>query len=152
MLDQITSDRESKCLWSKCVLCIPYILSGNPNECWIHTCTCDTCVITTWRLGLRAPLVTYFAKFLSAPRQNRESSFVDCCTLILGSRFSIPARLIKPERPLFTIDYKGFCFECNLLSTLDTWLPRESDSVSSSFSNLLTPLTSAFDSCKKFLK
>ena len=35
--------------WSKCVLCI---LGGNPNECWLHTC--DACVITTWRLGLRA--------------------------------------------------------------------------------------------------
>ena len=33
--------------WSNCVLCIPYILSGSPNECWLHTC--DACVITTWR-------------------------------------------------------------------------------------------------------
>ena len=53
--DQITSDRRSKRAWSKCVLCIPYILSGSPNECWLHTC--DACVITSWRLGLRAPLV-----------------------------------------------------------------------------------------------
>ena len=29
--DQITSDRRSKRAWSKCVLCIPYILSGSPN-------------------------------------------------------------------------------------------------------------------------
>ena len=41
--------------WSNCVPCIPYILSGSPNECWLHTC--DGCVITTWRLGWRAPLV-----------------------------------------------------------------------------------------------
>ena len=40
---------------SKCVLCIPNILSGSPSECWLHTC--DACVITTWRLELRAPLV-----------------------------------------------------------------------------------------------
>ena len=33
-----------------------YILSGRPNECWLHTC--DACVITTWRLRLQAPLVT----------------------------------------------------------------------------------------------
>ena len=26
-----------------------------PNECWLHTC--DACVITTGRLGLRFPLV-----------------------------------------------------------------------------------------------
>ena len=39
----------------KLVLCIPFILSGSSNECWLHTC--DACVITTWRLGLRAPLV-----------------------------------------------------------------------------------------------
>ena len=112
--------RKSKCVWSKCVLCIPYILSGNPNECWLHTCTCDRFVITTWRLGLWAPLVTrnYFAKFLSTwfliweiynlslmsvigstvnrskvfswhwildPHENRESSQVNCCVLILNS-------------------------------------------------------------------
>ena len=29
--------------------------SGSPNECWLHTC--DACVLITWRLGLRAPLV-----------------------------------------------------------------------------------------------
>ena len=34
---------------------IPFILSESPNECWVHTC--DACVITTWRLGLPAPLV-----------------------------------------------------------------------------------------------
>ena len=38
-----------------CVLCIPFILSGSPNHCLLHTC--DACLITTWRLGLRAPLV-----------------------------------------------------------------------------------------------
>ena len=48
--DQITSDRGSKRAWSNCVLRIPFILSGSPNECWLHTC--DVRVITTWRLGL----------------------------------------------------------------------------------------------------
>ena len=38
-----------------CVLCIPYILSGSPNECCLHTC--NAWVIKTWRLGLWAPLV-----------------------------------------------------------------------------------------------
>ena len=28
----------------------------SPNECWLHTR--DTCVITTWRLGLRADFLT----------------------------------------------------------------------------------------------
>ena len=31
---------------------IPFIPSESPNECWLHTC--DACLITTWRLGLRA--------------------------------------------------------------------------------------------------
>ena len=53
--NHITSDRRSKRAWSYCVLCIPFILSGSPNQCWLHTC--DACLITTWRLGLRAPLV-----------------------------------------------------------------------------------------------
>jgi len=48
--DKITSDRRSKRAWPKCVLCIPYILSLSPNECWLHTS--DACVIATWRLGL----------------------------------------------------------------------------------------------------
>ena len=41
------------------------VVNGSPNECWLHTC--DACVITTWRLGLRAPLVArnYILKFQS---------------------------------------------------------------------------------------
>ena len=39
----------------KCVLCIPWILSGNSSECWLHAC--DACVITTWRSGFLAPLI-----------------------------------------------------------------------------------------------
>ena len=50
--DQIIRDRRSRPLWSNCVLCIPFILSGISNECWLHTC--DVCVMITWRLGLRA--------------------------------------------------------------------------------------------------
>ena len=53
--DQFTGDRKSKGALSKCVLCILCILSGSPNECWLHLC--DACLITTWTLGLRAPLV-----------------------------------------------------------------------------------------------
>ena len=43
--------RRSKHAWSNCVLCIPFILSRSPNECWLHTN--DERVITTWRLGLQ---------------------------------------------------------------------------------------------------
>ena len=50
--DQIIRDRRSRPLWSNCVLCIPFILSGISNECWLHTC--DVCVMISWRLGLRA--------------------------------------------------------------------------------------------------
>ena len=53
--DHITSDRRSKLAGSNCILCISFILSGSQNECWLNTC--DECVVTTWRLGLRAPLV-----------------------------------------------------------------------------------------------
>ena len=57
MGDQIMSDRRCTHAWSHCIMCIPFILlSGSRNECWLHTC--HACVITTWRLGLRAPLVT----------------------------------------------------------------------------------------------
>ena len=53
--DQITSHRGSKRARLNCVLCIPFIVSGKPNERWLHTC--DACVITTWTLGLLASLV-----------------------------------------------------------------------------------------------
>ena len=43
--DQITSDRRSNREWSNRVLCIPFILSGSPNESYLHTC--DACLITT---------------------------------------------------------------------------------------------------------
>ena len=48
--------RRSKCTWLNCILYFPLILTGSPNECWLHTCY--ACIITTWRLGLGAPLVT----------------------------------------------------------------------------------------------
>ena len=47
MPDQIMSDRRSKRAWSNCVLCIPFILSGSPNEYWLYKC--NACVIKTWR-------------------------------------------------------------------------------------------------------
>ena len=47
MPDQIMSDRRSKHAWSNCVLCIPFIVGGSPNEYWLHKC--DACVIKTWR-------------------------------------------------------------------------------------------------------
>ena len=121
ILNQITSGRRSKCAWSKCILCIPYILSGSPNECWLHTC--DARVITTWRLQLRVTrgARNYFAEFLSAyfliwDIYNLSLTSVICSTVpfkskltldcqssgvenrvesIVASRFSIPARLIN---------------------------------------------------------
>ena len=55
--DHITRCRRSKPAWSNCILCIPFILNGSPNKCCPHTC--NACIITTWRLGLRAPLVAH---------------------------------------------------------------------------------------------
>ena len=52
-----SSDRRSKRAWWYCLLRIPFILSGGANEYWPHTC--DAFIITTWRLGLRAPLVVH---------------------------------------------------------------------------------------------
>ena len=34
--DQITSDRRSKGVGLKCVLYIPFILSGSPNKCLLY--------------------------------------------------------------------------------------------------------------------
>ena len=45
ILVECTAPRISKRASSNCVLCIPFILSRRPNECWLHTC--DACVITT---------------------------------------------------------------------------------------------------------
>ena len=47
---------ESPKVRDQSALFIPYIVSGNPDECsWLHTC--DACILTTWILGLRASLV-----------------------------------------------------------------------------------------------
>ena len=54
--NQIMRCSLSKRAWSNCVVYIPFILSGTPTKCWLRTC--DSCVITTWTLGLGAPLVT----------------------------------------------------------------------------------------------
>ena len=55
--------RRSKRAWPNCILCIPFTFNGIPNECWLHTW--DTCVITTWRLGLWAPLDACTTWFLA---------------------------------------------------------------------------------------
>ena len=61
--------RWSKLAWSNSVLCIPFTLSGRPNECLLHTC--DACVITTLRLGLRTPLVACNNDKKEKKRKNR---------------------------------------------------------------------------------
>ena len=44
-----------------CVIALRHVHSIHskwlPNKCWIHTC--NACIITTWRLGLPAPLVAH---------------------------------------------------------------------------------------------
>ena len=54
--DSKWQEKRSKCEWSNCFLWIPFILiSGSPNEWWLHTC--DACIMITWRLKLQATLV-----------------------------------------------------------------------------------------------
>ena len=55
MRDQIMRCKRLKGVMKLLFFAHPFILSGSLNKCWLHTC--DACVITTWRLGLRAPLV-----------------------------------------------------------------------------------------------
>ena len=56
-------------------MCIPYILSGSPNQSWLHTC--DACVITTWRLGLLAPLITHNNKNNNKNNNNNNNRLQD---------------------------------------------------------------------------
>ena len=67
--DQITRGRRYKRACSIRILCISFILSGSPNECWLRTY--DTCVITTWTLGLRVPLVAH--KYIDLARAKSEA-------------------------------------------------------------------------------
>ena len=67
--DQIARGRRSKRACSICILCISFILSGSPNKRWLHTC--DACVITSWRLGLRVPLVA--RKYIDLARAKSEA-------------------------------------------------------------------------------
>ena len=54
---QVSRDRRSKRTWSDYVLCIPFILGGSSNECWLHLC--QACVRAPWRLRLQTPLVAF---------------------------------------------------------------------------------------------
>ena len=58
----------------------PFILSGSRNKCWLHTC--DSCVITAWRLGLRAPLVArnYFGVLFLQIKVHGGVLLVKLCT------------------------------------------------------------------------
>ena len=110
-----------KCAWSKCVLCIfPYILSGSPNECWLHTC--DAYIIKTWRLGLQAPLVacnnpfTYFFRLkLKASRHWLYPwallwSFV---TTKISSLFNPESLIACPTSASFLRNFKNASFLIN---------------------------------------
>ena len=58
-------------------------------NCWQHTC--DACVITTWRLGLRAPLVARNYSII-------ENITVNSLGLLTGTMpFSIDVRLIESQ-------------------------------------------------------
>ena len=52
-------------------MCIPFILSGSPNE------SCDARVITTWRLGLLAPLITHNNKNNNNNNNNNNNRLQD---------------------------------------------------------------------------
>ena len=86
--DQITSDRRSKRAWSHCIMCIPFILNGSPNECCIHIC--DACVTTTWRLGL---LATTGARNELRKRRINNRNMV----IVEGKRFAHRESLIELE-------------------------------------------------------
>ena len=90
---QITSDRRSKRECANRILCIPFILSGGANECWLHTC--DACVITTWRLGLRAPLVT-LQEVIKLPPVHISTYLNSNCAIT----FSLKVTEIQPGSPV----------------------------------------------------
>ena len=123
ILNQITSGRRSKHAWSKCILCIPYIPSGSPNKCWLHTC--DARVITTWRLRLRAPLVTrnYFAKFLSAyfliwEIYNLSLTSVICSTVPFKSKLTLDSQSSGVENRVESIVASRFLILARLINRL----------------------------------
>ena len=93
MCDLITSDRRSKREWSNHVLCIPFILSESANECWLHTC--DACVITTWRLGFWAPLVT-LKEVIKLPPVHISTYLNSNCAIT----FSLKVTEIQPGSPV----------------------------------------------------
>ena len=75
----------------------PSILSGSPNECWLHTC--HACVITTSRLGLRAPLVARNKKRLSS--SILALGFSLCLLVWFSGRWSDPPGLFtRRERKI----------------------------------------------------
>ena len=96
-------DRSSKHAWSACVLWIPFILSGSPNECWLHTC--DACVITTWRLGLRAPLVAR-NKIITC---HWFVVFADCTEFYNAGFKASGVYVIKPPRTTPNGSFPVFC-------------------------------------------
>ena len=51
MRDQIMRCKRLKGVMKLLFFCTS--IHSSLNKCWLHTC--DACVITTWRLGLRAP-------------------------------------------------------------------------------------------------
>ena len=102
--DQITSDRRSKRAWSHCIMCIPFILSGSPNECCIHIC--DACVTTTWRLGL---LATTGARNELRKRRINNRNMV----IVEGKRFAHRESLIEPEMEQIVVCKGQWKRHCN---------------------------------------
>ena len=102
--DQITSDRRSKRAWSHCIMCIPFILSGSPNEYCIHIC--DACLTTTWRLGL---LVTTGARNELRKRRINNRNMV----ILEGKRFARRESLIEPEIEQIVVCKEQWKRHCN---------------------------------------
>ena len=88
--------------WPNCVLCIPFIFSGSSNDCWLHTC--DACVITTWRLGLRAPFVARNKIIVESRSQGNA-----CLALKSFIRFGLDGgqQLIAPQNIELNINTQG---------------------------------------------
>ena len=53
-----SNDWRSKCMWSDCVLIIPFTVNGNPNGCWLHTYHASNLEIRTYCAFLWSPKTT----------------------------------------------------------------------------------------------
>ena len=124
--DQIASDRKSKRTWSNCLLCISFILSGRPNECWPFSSPEPLGLIsnefkTTWprndRLWGRGwMLATYMRRMRNnnleigiagsscRPRENSQKETFQCLEL---DNLGLPIRNIGRGQLFSTLTERG---------------------------------------------